>query len=65
MCEGDLPAAVLAGSSGSWSKPPALGSELPSVVLELSDPAPGIEREAERFLVLRHADSAPPPQGSG
>lgn len=65
MCEGDLPAAVLAGSSESWGKPPALGNELPPVVSELSDPAPDVEREAERFLALRHADSAPPPQGSG
>lgn len=65
MCEGDLPAAVLAGSSESWSKPPALGNELPPFISESSDRAPDVEREAERFPAPRNADGAPPPQGSG
>lgn len=65
MCEGDLPAAVLAGSSESWGKPPALGNELPPVVSELSDPAPDIEREASGSRLCGTPTARRPRRGPG
>ncbi|MGW7264466.1 contact-dependent growth inhibition system immunity protein [Streptomyces sp. NPDC054842] len=52
MYEGDLLSAVLTRSPEVWSRSPELGSELRRIVSGLSDPAPKLKREVERFLAL-------------
>ncbi|MFE4053361.1 contact-dependent growth inhibition system immunity protein [Streptomyces sp. YIM B13518] len=52
MYEGDLLYAVLTRSPEIWSTSPELGRELRLIVSDLSDLAPHLEREAERFLAL-------------
>ncbi|KOT30617.1 hypothetical protein ADK41_32035 [Streptomyces caelestis] len=50
--EGDLLYAVLTRSPEIWSTSPELGRELRLIVSDLSDLAPHLEREVERFLAL-------------
>lgn len=52
MYEGDLLAAVLTRSPEVWGKSPELGRELHLIVSGLSDLAPDLQREVERFLAL-------------
>ncbi|MDF6046232.1 hypothetical protein LRD69_29725 [Streptomyces sp. JH14] len=52
MYEGDLLAAVLTRSSEVWSTSAELGRELRLIVSELSDPAPDLKQEVDRFLAL-------------
>ncbi|MFD7772052.1 contact-dependent growth inhibition system immunity protein [Streptomyces sp. NPDC059787] len=52
MYEGDLLSAVLTRSPEIWSTSPELGRELRLIVSDLSNLAPHLEHEVERFLAL-------------
>ena len=50
MYEGALLAAVVSRGPEIWSESPELGRELRLIVAELSDLAPDVRREVDRFL---------------